>query len=133
MKKLSLIVALALGGLIACSSVAMAQDNATPKKKRGFPTVEQQMERLTTELTLTDAQKPKVEGVLKDMSKKRTDLYSDQNMDRQERRDKMQAIMDEQTKKMKEILTPEQMDKYTKMQEEMKKKGGKKKADTNQQ
>ena len=37
--------------------------------------------------------------------------------------------MEEQTKKMKEILTPDQMEKYTKMQEAMKKKGGKKKAD----
>jgi Spy/CpxP family protein refolding chaperone len=131
MKKLSLIAALALGGLLACSTVAMAQDtNATPKKggKRGFPTVEQQMERMTTALSLTDEQKPKVEAVIKDSSKKRQDLFSDTSMDRQERREKMQAISEEQTKKMKDILTPDQMEKYTQMQAQMKK-GGKKKSD----
>ena len=132
MKKLSLIAALALGTLVVCSTVAMAQDtNAAPKKggKRGFPSVEQQMERLTTELSLTDEQKPKVEAVLKDSQKKRQDLFSDQSMDRQERRDKMTALREEQTKKLKEILTPDQMDKYTKMMEEMKQKGRKKQTD----
>jgi periplasmic protein CpxP/Spy len=131
MKKLSLIAALAVGALLVCSTVAMAQDsNQTPQqgRKKGFPSVEQQMQRLTTELTLTDEQKPKVEAVLKDSQKKRQDLFSDQSMDRQERRDKMTALREEQTKKMKEILTPEQMDKYTKMMEEMKK-GRKKKTD----
>ena len=129
MKKLSLIAALAVGALLACSTVAMAQDtNQTPQqgRKKGFPSVEQQMERLTTELSLTDEQKPKVEAVLKDSQKKRQDLFSDQSMDRQERRDKMTALREEQTKKLKEILTPDQMDKYTKMMEEMKQKGRKK-------
>jgi Spy/CpxP family protein refolding chaperone len=131
MKKLSLIAALALGGLLACSTIAMAQDASTNnagKKggKRGFPTVEQQLDRMTTALTLTDDQKPKVKAVLEDSSKKRTELFSDTSMDRQARRDKMQAIMDDQTKKLKEILTPDQMEKYTKMQDEMKKKGKKK-------
>ena len=54
MKKLSLIAALAIGGLVACSTLATAQDstNNVPKKggKRGMPTVEQQMERMTTAL-----------------------------------------------------------------------------------
>ena len=49
MSKLSLIAAMALGGLVACSTLATAQDSTTApdkKKKRGF-TVEQQMERMT--------------------------------------------------------------------------------------
>ena len=47
-----------------------------------------------------------------------------------EQRTKRQAIMEEQNKKLKEILTPDQMEKYKKMQEEMKKKyGGKKKTE----
>ena len=72
MKKLSLIAALAIGGLVACSTLATAQDstNNVPKKggKRGMPTVEQQMERMTTALDLTDAEKPKVKAVLEDSS-----------------------------------------------------------------
>jgi Skp family chaperone for outer membrane proteins len=126
MKKLSLIVALALGGLLAFSTIGMAQDATKDAKKggkRGVPTVEQQMERLTKALSLTDEQKPKVEALLKDSAKQMQALAPD------ERREKGRAIRDEQNKKMKEILKPEQVEKYTKMQEEMKKGGKKKKTE----
>jgi Spy/CpxP family protein refolding chaperone len=131
MKKLSLIAALALGGLLACCTLATAQDankDATPKKKRGF-SVEQQMERMTTELSLTDEQKPKVKAVLEDASKKRQEIFSDSSLDRQQQREKMQPIMEEQNKKMKEILTSDQYDKYEKMMQDMRKKGQKKKSE----
>jgi periplasmic protein CpxP/Spy len=113
MKKLSLIAALALGGLIACSTLVNAQD--APKKggKRG-PSIEQ----LTTQLSLTDEQKPKVQAVLDETAKKMKDLAPE------DRQTKGKEIRDEQNKKMKAILTPEQ---YTKFQEMRGgKKGGKK-------
>ena len=97
MSKLSLIVAMALGGLVACSTLATAQDS-TPapdaKKggKRGPLTIEQQMERLAP-LKLTDEQKPKVEAVLKESTKKRQEIFSDSNVDRSQMREKMQPIM----------------------------------------
>jgi Spy/CpxP family protein refolding chaperone len=125
MKKLSLIAALALGGLLACSTIAMAQDtNATPKKggKRGMPTVEQRLDRMTTELSLTDEQKPKVKAVLEETGK---DMQALRDLPQDERRPKMQSIREDETKKLKAILTPDQMDKLSKMQE----KRGKKKAD----
>jgi hypothetical protein len=53
MSKLSLIAALALGGLMACSTLATAQDAPKQGGKKGF-SVDQQMERLTEQLTLTD-------------------------------------------------------------------------------
>src|ERR1017187_9887549 len=129
MKKLSLVAALAIGGLVACSTLATAQDstNNVPKKggKRGFPTVEQQMERMTTTLTLTDEQKPKVKAVLEESSKKRQEIMSDSSLDRATIREKMQPIMDEQNKKMKAILTDDQFTKYKEMNQRGKK-GGKK-------
>ena len=113
MKKLSLIAAMALGGLVACSTLATAQDatNAPAKKggKHGFPTVEQQMERLTTQLSLTDDQKPKVKAVLEDTAKQMQALAPE------DRREKAPAIRKEQNKKMKEILTEEQFKKYREM------------------
>lgn len=125
MKKLSLIAALALGGLLACSTAALAQDtNSAPKKGgRNRMTVEQRMDMLTTRLSLTDEQKPKVKVVLEDTQKKMQEVPQD------ERREKMPAIMDEQNKKLKDILTPDQMEKYTAMQAEMKKGGKKKKSE----
>ena len=129
MKKLSLIAALALGGLMACSTLATAQDatNNVPKKggKRGFPTVEQQMQRLTDQLTLTDDQKPKVKAVLEETSKKMQEIRSDSTLDQAQRREKGQPIMDEQNTKMKAILTEEQYKKFQEMRPGGKK-GGKK-------
>jgi hypothetical protein len=62
MSKLSLMAALALGGLMACSTLVTAQDAPQADAKKGGKkqfTIEQQMERMTTTLTLTDEQKPK--------------------------------------------------------------------------
>jgi Spy/CpxP family protein refolding chaperone len=125
MTKLSLVAALALGGLLACTTLATAQDNGGGKKG-GRMTVEQRLDRMTTELTLTDAQKPKVKAVLDDTAAKMKDVPADQ------RREKMPAIREEETKKLKEILTPEQFVKYEAMARGGKK-GGEKKADTKTQ
>jgi periplasmic protein CpxP/Spy len=86
---------------------------------------------MTTELSLTAEQKPKVKAVLEDTQKKMQAIMSG-DVPQDQRREKMQPIMEEQTKKMKEILTPEQQ---TKWQEQQRsrfgggKGGGKKKAD----
>ena len=127
MKKLSLIAALALGGLMACSTLVPAQDapkDATKGGKKGF-SVEQQMDRLTTALTLTDEQKPKVKAVLEETNKKMQEIRSDSTLDQAQRREKGQPIMDEQNTKMKAILTEEQYKKFQEMRPGGKK-GGKK-------
>ena len=131
MSKLSLIAAMALGGLVACSTLVNAQDvtNAPDRKggKRGM-SPEQIMERYTQQLSLTDEQKPKVKALLEDESKKRRELFRDSALDQQQKREKFRAVMDDQNKKMKEILTADQYKKYQEMNEKMKKGGGKKKA-----
>jgi Spy/CpxP family protein refolding chaperone len=131
MSKLSLIAAMALGGLVVCSTLATAQDstNAPDRKggKRGM-SADQMMERYTEQLSLTDAQKPKVKTVIEDSMKKRRELFRDSSLDQEQKREKFRTVMDDQTKKMKEILTPDQFKKYQEMNEKMKK-GGKKKAE----
>jgi Spy/CpxP family protein refolding chaperone len=114
-QKLSIVAALVLGGLMAGSTLATAQDSATtaPKQgKRGAPSVDQILTSMTEQLTLTDEQKPKVKAVLEDSQKKRAELGQ---VAPEERREKFTALREEQTKKMKEILTPEQFAKYEKM------------------
>ncbi len=117
MSKLSLVAALALGGLIACSTLATAQDSTKAAKKsakRG-PSIEQ----LSTALDLTAEQKPKVQALLDDTAKKMKDLAPE------DRQTKGKEIRDAQNKKMKEILTPEQYTKFQAMRHDGKK-GGKK-------
>jgi len=129
MLKISLVAALALGGLLACATVASAQDaNASKGKGRGG-NVTQRVENLDKEVTLTADQKTKVTALFEEQSKKMQAMRAENpNMTQEQRREKMTALRDEQNKKMKEILTPAQFEKYTKMQAEMRKRapGGKK-------
>ena len=125
--KISLVAALVLGGLMACGNLAVAQDAGTngTKKGKGGGTVEQRMDRLDKELTLTDAQKPKVKALLEETDKKMKGL---RDVAQDERQAKAKEIREEQNKKMKEILTADQ---YKKYEEAMQRhgKGGKKKAE----
>lgn len=128
MRKLSLIAALALGGLMACSTLATAQtapDTTTPPAKKGGknrPTVEQQMQKMTDTFSPTDEQKPKIKALLEATSKAMQEMRKNTDLDQQARREKMQSIMDKQKTAMKAILTPDQNTKYL----EMNRRGGKK-------
>jgi periplasmic protein CpxP/Spy len=136
MRRLSLIAAMALGGLVACSTLVTAQDaSSAPEKKGGKRGMspEQMMERYTERLSLTDEQKPKVKTVLEDTMKKRREIMKENGQDRQQMREKMQPVMEAQNKKMKEILTADQYKKYQEMNEKMRKGGGKKKAEKSSQ
>jgi Spy/CpxP family protein refolding chaperone len=118
---------------MACSTLVTAQDapKADAKKggKKGF-TIEQQMERMTTTLTLTDEQKPKVKAVLEGQQKKMQEIRDESDQDT--RRTKMQDLRKETETKMKGILTDEQLKKYQEMSQRRGKKGpaADKKADT---
>jgi Spy/CpxP family protein refolding chaperone len=121
--KFSLVTALAvaLGGTLASANFAGAQEtNAVTRSPRRF-SPEQQLERLNTELKLTDAQKPKVKEVLENSAKQRQEL---RGVSQDERRDKMRSMMQDQNKKLKEILTPEQYEKYQKLMERRRQRGG---------
>jgi Spy/CpxP family protein refolding chaperone len=98
-------------------------DSAKDGKKGGKrgPSVEQRLDRMTEELKLTDDQKPKVKTVLEDGAKKRQEMFSDSSVPREQRREKMQAIMDDESKKLKAILTPEQNEKWEKMRADFRK------------
>jgi Spy/CpxP family protein refolding chaperone len=124
-----------LGGLVALSTVVRAQETnqAARKAGKGRFSVEQQLERWTEQLSLTDEQKPKVKAVLEESSKKRQEIFRDSNLDQQERREKMRAIMEDRNKKMKAILTEEQFKKYEEMMQRGKKGGFKKKAESSSQ
>ena len=123
--KLSAITALALGGLVACSTMAVAQDQKPGGGKRG-QSVEARMEQMTEQLKLTDDQKPKVKEVLEGGQKKMAELRNDSSLSADDRREKMASIRTDEDKKLKAILTPEQQEKWQKMREEFRGRGGKK-------
>jgi Spy/CpxP family protein refolding chaperone len=122
--RISLIAAIALGGLVALCNTATAQDKGGGK--RGM-SVEERMTRLTEELKLTDEQKPKVKAVIEDENKQMQELRGDTSLSREDRRSKITSMREATNKKLKEILKPDQWDKYEKMQAEMKQKAAEKK------
>jgi protein CpxP len=124
--KIMLIAALAAGALIACSSSLPAQDTTNTAPAGGMrgrmtgPTIEQ----LTTNLSLTADQIPKVTAVLDDQKKKMADLRADQSVQGQDRRTKMTEIRTDMTAKLKDILTDDQFTKYQKMTQRGGRRGG---------
>ncbi len=115
MQKVSLLAILGLGGLLVCTNVASAQDsNASPRRGQG-QNMEQRLERLSTELKLTDEQKPKIKAILEESRKKMQELRGDSNLSDEQRREKLQTLRTEERNKMKAVLTPEQFEKLQNM------------------
>ena len=107
--KTLVIAALVAGSLVAWNS-ARAQDTKTntpppagqpgPRPgMRGGQTLEQ----LTTELNLTDDQKPKVKAILDDRDQKIKALRGDTTLSREDMRTKMQEVRTATNSKMKEM------------------------------
>lgn len=116
MKKASLL-ALALGGVIAFSPAAKAQDKKA--EGQGRPSLEARLKQLSEALKLTDEQKTKLEPILKEEGEKLRAIFADTNSSREEKGKKMQEIRKDLSAKVKAVLTPEQAEKYEKIQAEM--------------
>lgn len=116
MKKSSLF-ALALGAVIAFGPAAQAQEKKGEGK--GRPSLEERMKQLSEALKLTDEQKAKLEPILKEEGEKLRAIFGDTNASREEKGKKMQEARKDIAAKVKAVLTPEQAEKYEKLQAEI--------------
>lgn len=114
--RISLIIALAAGALLALSPALRAEDTKESKdapKREGRPGgkggegMKAPLDKMTEDLKLTDEQKKKVEELFKSQGEKRREM---QNATPEERK----AFRDEMDKKFKEILTKDQYEKWQK-------------------
>jgi Spy/CpxP family protein refolding chaperone len=125
MHKVSLMAALAAGALIALSPVLRAQDakpeGRPPGQGQRGEMMKERLAKMAEELKLTDAQKPKVEAVLKEQGEKMREL---RDATPEERREKGKALREETAKKLKDILTPEQYEKFLTLREQGPRGGG---------
>lgn len=125
--KTRLTTILALGGLLAIAPALTAQDKPKgdkPAKPEGAPAaagerrpggpeaIKERVEKISEELKLSADQKTKVEAALKAQGEKMREM---RDLAPEERREKAQGLREETQKKMKEILTPEQYEKWSKM------------------
>ena len=112
-----MIAALVAGSMFAADIAVRAQD-ATNKPAAGAPPGgrgRMNFDSITTQLALTDEQKPKAKVVIDEMMQKMSDLRKDTSMTQEDRRAKMKEIRDAATTKLKDILTPEQLTKWEKL------------------
>jgi hypothetical protein len=77
------------------------------------------------QLDLTDEQKPKVKPILEEWQKKIADFRkSSADLSQEDRRAKMKELRDATTAQLKPILTEEQLAKWEKMGQGMRRQGG---------
>lgn len=78
----------------------------------------QRTERLTTDLSLSEAQAEKINAVFVDYGKKFTEARSNAEGDREAMREMMGTLRSEQNEELQKYLTKEQFEKYLKLEAE---------------
>ena len=91
---------------------AGASTNTPPRAARGRMDIAKMLD-------LTDDQKAKVQPILDAQRAKMNDVRQDTSLSPDDMRAKMKEIRDDTTAQLKPILTPEQLDKWQKMQARM--------------
>lgn len=114
-----MIAALVAGTVLAADFAAIAQDSSTNKPPAGArpPGGRGRMnfDYISTQLALTDDQKPKVKTILDDMQKKMNGVRTDDSLQAADKRAKFREIRDNVTTQLKDVLTDEQFQKWQKM------------------
>ena len=139
-----MIAALIAGGLCAASLAVRAQDTSTPPTAPaqatapapatapdqatpaapptapahppGAPVMRNRFEMIAQRLALSDDQKAKAKPVFEDVAQKQAAVRADTSLDPVAKRAKIKEIQADANNQLKEILTPEQFDKWQKMQ-----------------
>jgi periplasmic protein CpxP/Spy len=126
--KMTLIAALAVGGLLMLSPALRADDatNTPPStppaggpppgdRGPGMRGRGPNIDMIAQRLNLTDDQKPKVKAIFEDQQSKMRDLWQNQDLSREDRMAKMRAIHEDTLTKMKAVLTADQFQKFQEM------------------
>src|SRR5690242_9292821 len=117
-ERYTFIAVLGLASFLASATMASAQTTNAPGHHGQRGSVQHRVDRMSSELNLTADQKTKVTSLMEDEAKKRQELRADTTLSREQKREKGQAMMTEQEKKLKEILTPDQFQKWQKIRQE---------------
>ena len=118
-----LIAALAAGALLVGSSSLRAQDSTnTPPAGEHGPGMKGRAN-IAKELDLTDAQKPKVQEIMKSATEKRKALREDTSLTPEEKKAKGKTLMEDTSTQMKAVLTPEQFTKWEELTKKMHRNG----------
>jgi periplasmic protein CpxP/Spy len=119
LKYLLLLLALATPAALLAQDQAPAQGQGGPgQMAHHMPSVDDQLNRLSSKLNLTDEQKPQVKTILQDQQDQVAQLMSNNSGSREETRAKMRDIHEKSNAKIRALLTDDQKAKFDKMQSE---------------
>ena len=110
----------------ALATAALAQQNPPPQgggddqgRRRGMPSVEDQVKGLTERLGLNDEQQAKVKTILEDTRSQMGKVMQDESMSREDKMAKGRSLREASNAKIREVLNDEQKKKFDDMQKEM--------------
>jgi periplasmic protein CpxP/Spy len=117
---------ISLLAVCALAAVAFAQQNPPAQgggedqgRRRGMPSVEDQVKGLTEKLSLTDDQQAKVKTILEDTRGQMQKVMQDESMSREDKMAKGRSLRETANGKIRDVLTDEQKKKFDDMQKEM--------------
>jgi len=116
----TLIAVLLCGALSLTTSVRAAEAARGERAEKARERVQEFVEKLG----LNDSQKEKFRSLWQAQMEKMKEVFGNADLSREQKAEKMKAIREEFAPKFKEILTPEQFEKWQKMREEMRGKIG---------
>lgn len=123
--RLNLVTALTVGALAAGTALASAQStNSTPSTTHGAKggQLKERLQMIADELQLTDKQKEEIRPIIQEQFEKGRSLRQDTSLTQEERRAKLKDLRQDTAAKLKPILTPQQLDKFEKMRDNMRQK-----------
>jgi Spy/CpxP family protein refolding chaperone len=110
--KTLLIATLAAGALLAGNSALLAQNATNPPPAGEHGPGMKGRPNLAKQLDLTEAQKPKVDAIMKSAMEKGRALREDTSLAPEEKKARAKVIHEETATQMKAVLTPEQFAKW---------------------
>ena len=114
MKKTSIAL---LSAMCIISTLALAQHGGQSHHQQ-MPSVDDQVNRLSTTLNLSDSQKTQVRPILQHQQDQMKSLMQDTSLSREERRSKMMAIHQSTSAQIRDLLNEDQKQKYDAMEKE---------------
>lgn len=117
------LTALLLCGTLSLTTAARAAEARRPGGERA-ERAKERIQEIVEKLGLNESQKEKFRSVWQEQMQKMKEVFGNADLSREQKAEKMKAIREEFAPKFKEILTPEQFEKWQKMREEMREKVG---------
>ena len=114
MTKQPLVPLIVVAGVLSLQSLARAADTNQPAHPVGGgpATFQERMQATARELNLTDEQKQKLQTIVREQLEKLRGLRQDNSLTREDKMEKFKAVREEIAKEVKDVLTPEQFEKW---------------------